>query len=198
MSDGVKANNHYWDAVADEWLMSSPQKLWRKHSDAVNLKLLAQWLTGTRKENLLKTDLFDEAVSEGLLSRMIDHAQHVIGIDISTQVIQDALSMHKTLKTVNADVRTLPFGDRSFDIVVSTSTVDHFKTKTEIVSCLREFHRILRENGQLIITIDNPLNPVIWLRNILPYRLLYKFHMVPYITGKTMGPSQLSRELNKI
>jgi len=43
----------------------------------------------------------------------------------------------------------------------------------------------------LIVTLDNRANPVIALRGLLPYRLLHRFGVLPYVVGATYGPAQL-------
>jgi hypothetical protein len=48
-------------------LLNAPaETLWREHSDAVNGALLVRWLARESCGLLLKTDLFDEAMGEGL------------------------------------------------------------------------------------------------------------------------------------
>jgi hypothetical protein len=42
-----------------------------------------------------------------------------------------------------------------------------------------------------MLNIDNPANPIIWLRNALPFRLLNKLGLVPYHLGATCGPRRL-------
>jgi hypothetical protein len=59
---------HYWDTVARKLQSSGKQSLWRVHSDAVNVALCARWLPKGRMKHLLKTDLFDEAVTDGGIS----------------------------------------------------------------------------------------------------------------------------------
>ncbi len=47
----------YWDEVAERWLESHPQTLWRRHSDSTNTALLERWLPA-HVGSVLKTDLF--------------------------------------------------------------------------------------------------------------------------------------------
>jgi hypothetical protein len=50
---------------------------------------------------------------------------------------------------------------------------------------------VLRPGGQLILTLDNLSNPIILLRNWLPFRLLKRLKIVPYYVGVTLGANRL-------
>jgi SAM-dependent methyltransferase len=72
----------------------------------------------------------------------------------------------------------LNFADATFDLIVSTSTLDHFDRREEFVGALAELNRVLRPGGRMILTLDNPLNPAYlplkWIcRWLAPYRLGY-------------------------
>ena len=56
-----------WDGYGADWVVRKPDQLWRRHSDAVNVALIRQWLPRHGLQRILKTDLFDEAVSEGIV-----------------------------------------------------------------------------------------------------------------------------------
>ncbi len=188
---------HYWDNIAKTWQKDCSQTLWRMHSDAVNIALFSQWLPDATVKCLLKTDVFDEAFSEGLFPLFTSRANNVFGMDISTETLHAASNRHPGLQPTGADVRHLPFANGSLDIVVSNSTLDHFESPDEIIMAIRELHRILRSGGQLLITLDNLANPIIGLRKILPFRLLNRLGIVPYYVGATFGPRRLRRILQQ-
>ncbi len=68
---------------------------------------------------------------------------------------------------VVSDIRNSPFKTESFDQIISNSTLDHFTNKNDIIVSLKELRRMLKPEGVLIITLDNPSNPVVYLRNLL-------------------------------
>ena len=179
------------------YLESGLQRLWRAHSDSVNKGLLTRWLPDREIESLLKTDLFDEAVSDGLSSLLNSLAKRVFYIDTSFEVHQRAKRRHPNLQTIRTDVRCLPFSHGSFDGIISNSTLDHFKSHDEILISLRELYRVLRPGGQLILTLDNLTNPIVLLRNGLPFRLLYRMKIIPYYVGITLGPYRLPHLLKE-
>jgi SAM-dependent methyltransferase len=165
--------------------------LWRAHSDAVNAAVLQRWLPAAPCARVLKTDLWDEAMGRGLHPLLAAHAQRVTGIDFVPGVLAAAAARYPALDAVAADVRRLPFGRATFAAVVSTSTLDHFRTRDDILVALRELHRVLEPAGTLLLTLDNRANPVVALRNALPYPLLRRAGLVPYPVGATCGPRRL-------
>ncbi len=187
------AEARYWDGLAQAWTRTQRQKLWRLHSDAVNGGLFTRWLPVGRLERLLKTDLFDEAYSDGLYPLLASKVQSIFAIDISFLTLHAARSRHTRLRAIGADARRLPFADDVFDIIISNSTLDHFESPYEIIGSLCELRRVLRPGGQLLLTLDNLANPVIALRNVLPFRLLNRMRIVPYYVGASCGPLRLRR-----
>ena len=189
----------YWNEVLeklDRKRVYSPP-LWRVHSDEVNKALVARWFPVGPNGRLLKTDLFDEAVSDGIYPLLTSCSRFILGIDISEQILRAAHSVYTDLQTVLSDVRSLPFTEGSFDFILSNSTLDHFINHREISKSLHELHRILRPEGRLLLTLDNPVNPLITLRQLLPYSLLKRIALVPYFVGLTYGPDRLRRSLEE-
>ena len=166
--------------------------LWRRHSDAVNERLVPPGPLG----RVLKTDLFEEAVGEGLVPLLARAGDEVHGVDADPETVAAAVARcDGTLRATRADVRRLPYPDRHFDAVVSTSTLDHFERFDDVRTSLRELHRVLRPGGVLVLTLDNLANPVVRLRNGLPFGLLHRLGVVPYFVGATCGPRRLRAEL---
>ena len=187
------------ETLDDHWKKDlSSQRLWRVHSDAVSIRLLKDWMPDSNVQCILKSDLFDEALSEGLYPFLYSKGNNVICIDISMSILRDARARYQHLRAVAADVRCLPIHDRIFDVIISNSTLDHFESQDEIVFSLRELHRVLRPNGLLLITLDNPFNPMVSIRNSLPFNLLRRMWLVPYYVGATFGPSRLRSVLDDI
>jgi len=188
----------HWEQVGAEWRQTRPDTLWRAHSDAVHRALLAAWLPQRRMQRILKTDLFDEAVSGGLCPTLVPRAESVTGMDVSLPTVAAARARASGQQAVCADVRRLPFATATFDAVVSNSTLDHFRSEEELVTGLRELRRVLRPGGELLLTLDNPANPIVALRNALPFVLLYRIGLTPYQVGVTCGRWRLCRVLDEL
>lgn len=190
----------YWDQIAEVWDQAPSGALWRRHCDAVNTRLLQRWLPDPALpvDQALKTDLFEEAFGEGLYPLLRSRARNVWGVDVSPHTVRLAQERcGDGLQGISADVRRLPFADNSFDVVVSTSTLDHFDTLTDVAAGLRELRRVLRPTGELLLTLDNLSNPVVATRNALPIRWLNRTGVVPYYVGATCGLGQLTRLLRE-
>ncbi|MEM7528297.1 MAG: class I SAM-dependent methyltransferase [Pseudomonadota bacterium] len=181
----------YWDATAKEWLETRPQSLWRCHSDALLRRLLTRWLPADCGR-LLKTDLFDEAVGEGVLDILAERAAETHGIDMSPAIVEAVRTRPCSLVATVADARALPYDTNSFDCIVSPSTLDHFERADDIYVALSELRRVLRPGGVMILTLDNPANPVVGLRQILPNEPLRRMGVVPYFCGATLTPGALA------
>jgi SAM-dependent methyltransferase len=186
-----------WDEVGEAWQRRRPQRLWRRHSDAVNAALLERWLP-KRCERVLKTDLFDEANGAGLADVLGARAGTVVGVDVAPSMASAAGRDHDVISATVGDARALPFRDGAFDAVVSNSTLDHFRTVDEIDVSLQEIRRVLRPGGELVLTLDNSANPLVWVRNALPFAFLHRVGLVPYFVGATLGPSATAEHLRAV
>jgi SAM-dependent methyltransferase len=193
----TNAETHYWNTIAQIWREAHAHALWRTHSDAVNSTLLEEWWPKDPVGRVLKTDLFEETLGNGLYPLLALRANHIIGMDVSTVTAQAAVTCHGDLHAVGADARCLPFIDEAFDVIVSNSTLDHFVSSAELGASLHELHRVLKTPGLLIITLDNRANPMVALRNAAPFPLLHRLGLVPYYVGATCGPRGLRHLLQQ-
>lgn len=186
-----------WQVSARQFHSIGRQRLWRRCSDAVYLHLLNRILVSGRSRRVLKTDLWDEVYGGGLLPYLKTRSREVFSVDIAQITVQIAQQSQSGLAAVTGDVRSLPFVNNSFDLVVSNSTLDHFEQKTDLLRALGELARVLEPGGQLLISLDNPFNPIVFLRMLLPMRWLMRLGIVPYFVGTTLSVKQLRRALEK-
>ena len=184
---GAAGDRGYWSHVGEAWKAGRPDRLWRAHSDAVNARLLRRWLPREEGGRALKTDLFDEAFGEGLEKPLAEHCATLVGIDLSQVVVEEGVRGRSRLTGVRCDVRALPFANGAFTTVASISSLDHFRAEGGVVAALAELWRVLVPGGRLVLTLDNPANPIVGLRNRLPFRLVHAFGLVPYYVGVTAG-----------
>ena len=199
----LETASDYWDGVGYTWREHQPAALWREFTDHQQLGLISAWLPfacsgaegppGEIFVKLLKTDLFDEVAHFGLVPALLGQGWAIVGIDISALIVAEALVRNPGLEACQADVRCLPFAAGSFDAVFSGSTLDHLDSATAIGEGLVEIARVLRPGGQLILTMDNPANPLIYLRNGPLLALGRKLGIVPYQVGATLARAPLLR-----
>jgi SAM-dependent methyltransferase len=185
----------HWDMVAADWSSRRPDRLWGQHADDINARYLARWFPTERARRTLKTDLFDEAWRQGMVPWLLPRTARMVGIDLSPVAVRSAVRRHGQIAAINADICHLPFGGGTFEIVVSNSTLDHFRDPDQIAFGLSELFRVLEPGGRLLLTLDNGANPLVALRNALPFPLLHRLGLVPYYVGVTWPPATLCRAL---
>lgn len=187
----------YWGMIVRKSLGSNHEDLWRAYMKDVYQRLMDRWLKNSRGGLTLKTDLYDEAVNTyNLMPLFGKKGEGIVGTDLSFEVARAAKRRMMTEwdgwhNVVVSDIRDLSFKSDSFDQIISNSTLDHFPHKKDIIVSLKELQRILKPGGALIITLDNPENPVVFLRNLLPYRLLKSFRLIPFYMGVTVSRPEL-------
>lgn len=191
---GRESDAEYWDVVAGDWAGRERQKLWRVHADSVNGALLRRWLPAAPVGRILKTDAFDEAVGVGL-APLLEERGTLTLMDVSSVIINAAGGKYPEAEAVRADARALPFEAGRFDLVLSNSTLDHFPSYADVDRGLAEIHRVLQPGGTLILTLDNLANPLVALRNVLPFGLLRQLGLVPCYVGVSCGPDRTRRLL---
>ena len=179
-----------WESALSELPRTRRHLFLRAYGDEVNRLLLERWLPKSA-DRVLKTDLFEEAVGGGLARLLGERFQRVDAIDVSRAVADEAVRRHPEINVVCCDVRELPYEDGTFDAVVSTSTLDHFETVAGIAAALRELRRALAPGGTLIVSLDNLANPLVAVRNALPFRWLRRIGLVPHYVGATCRPGEL-------
>lgn len=158
-----------------------------------HLNLVARWAGADNSSRLLKTDLFEEAGGlDALMPDLADHAHTAIGIDRSVSITARAAKHDPRRRGcyVVADVRRLPFASESLDLVVSTSTLDHFQDPADLERSLRELRDAMAQAARLIVTLDNRQNlfdPLL--------RLAVRCGWAPYPMGRSYSVDELRREL---
>jgi SAM-dependent methyltransferase len=169
----------YWDEVATH--ADALPDGWRRHARRAHLDLVHRWV-GAPRGRWLKTDLYEERDAVRALLPALPTASWV-GLDLAAETVRRA----GTRAAVAADVRRLPFADASFDGVLSTSTLDHFEEVESLHVALAELRRVVADGGSLVLTLDNPGNPLIRLRNALPHDVARRTGLVPFAVGRTLG-----------
>ena len=82
----------------------------------------------------------------------------VFGVDVSSAIVRQARAAFgpTPLGASVADVRSLPFGDDSFDAIYSMGTIEHF---AESEAALAEMIRVLRPGGRIVLGVPNRYDP---------------------------------------
>ena len=185
-----------WDSVA-----AKPAPAWyldqvvAEQKRKVHLALVQRWTQDLNPRTVLKTDLFEEAFgTDHVLFDLAPGAALVVGIDVAQATVFGARQRgpQTGFSFLASDVQNLAFRSESFDLVFSNSTLDHFDTRAELLASLQELVRTVRPGGLLIVTLDNPWNPLYpalrwWSRRAAS----------PFVLGASASSSDLSRWLEE-
>lgn len=100
--------------------------------------------------------VLDVACGEGYGSALLARrAARVVGADIAPGAIAHARARYAgqaNLEFCEADCAALPFGDASFDVVVSLETIEHIARQEAF---LDEVRRVLRADGLAVLSCPN-------------------------------------------
>jgi ubiquinone/menaquinone biosynthesis C-methylase UbiE len=89
----------------------------------------------------------------------------VVGIDLETTLETDN---RKRPFGVRGDIGNLPFPSNHFDMVISRSVVEHLEDPPQV---FREFARVLRPGGKVVIITPNKYDYVSLIAAMTPYRV---------------------------
>jgi ubiquinone biosynthesis O-methyltransferase len=126
-----------------------------------------QTLSWLDASNLSRNSMIlDAGCGAGIVTREVAKRGHqVIGVDYSYDMIEKANSICNTdgnlrVKFSQVDVESLPFKDSSFDTIVCLGVITYLEC---VEKTLREFSRILRPGGVLILSSLNKAHLVVYL-----------------------------------
>jgi ubiquinone/menaquinone biosynthesis C-methylase UbiE len=97
----------------------------------------------------------------GFLRDMAVAGACVTGCDFSFAALRVAATrlrigaMHSSAALIQGDAQSLPFGNDSFDLVVSCETIEHLP---DVGAAMKEMHRVTKPGGKLLLTTPNYAN----------------------------------------
>lgn len=92
-------------------------------------------------------------------SNIVGIDQNEMRLNIARDILDD-LSLSNGVELVLGDADKLEFENNSFDVVVSTRLLQYVP---DPMRTIREFYRVLKAGGTIVITVPNKLNPIRYL-----------------------------------
>lgn len=113
-------------------------------------------------------------------------ARELVGVDTGETLLKIGKEVNPFVNTVLARGEDLPFPNENFDVVLSMGLLEHFKDPYLI---LKEWVRVLKCGGLLIVETPNMLNLIFTIYKILNRKKLVWEHW--------WAPNDLIREIKK-
>ncbi|MBI4527960.1 MAG: class I SAM-dependent methyltransferase [Deltaproteobacteria bacterium] len=157
MTDNTRhAERSFWDFTGREIPAFSGAPSTRYYFECEK-RLFEEYLPDLHRKRILKTDLWDEAKNSRILRWVAEQGAEVYGIDISVEILQEALSAFQHHpRFIVSDVRSIGFPSNYFDYLYSMGTVEH---SPQYFTALEECFRVLKKGGRGIIGVPNKLDP---------------------------------------
>ncbi|VEP13474.1 Type 11 methyltransferase [Hyella patelloides LEGE 07179] len=150
-----------------------------------SLSFLQNWADISSEASIL-----DLACGTGELAKLLlakNPQQHITGVDISEKMLEIAKNKLQTYPNINlhnTSVTSLPFTDKSFDIVICANAFHYFEFPQ---LALTEIKRVLKLGGNVII-LD-------WCRDYIFCKILNKWLK---ITDSAHQKCYTQKELNQL
>lgn len=97
-------------------------------------------------------------------SREFSEDVTVVGVDLEEYLNTDN---GRSPYAIRGDLDRLPFSSEAFDLVISRSVVEHLAHPDQV---FREFHRILKPGGRVILSTPNKYDYISIFASLSPYR----------------------------
>jgi len=134
-----------YDAVADEYTARIAAELKHKPFDR---QLLDQFAEQVRDLGLVA----DMGCGPGHVARHLhDRGVRIVGVDLSPQMIECARRLNPSMEFQHGDMMALPVPNETWGGIVAFYSLIHVP-RDRVVTALREFRRVLRPRGVLLLS----------------------------------------------
>jgi ubiquinone/menaquinone biosynthesis C-methylase UbiE len=120
------------------------------------------------KENMKNKKIIEVGCELGVTSMLLSDDFNKTLLDLNPIAIAKTKEAHKKLNKksefIVADMFHMPIRDNQFDIVFNAGVIEHFN-KEDRTKALKEYSRILKDNGVMFIAFPNHYS--------VPYRIAY-------------------------
>ncbi len=159
------------------------QKIWKKHASNISVsdiirdyykpyvfqKELASLINNICEENKY-TRVIEVGCESGITSMLLEKSLEKYFLDLNNEVLQKVEQACRQLKIkgkfISEDMFSMNCPDGFYDVVFNSGVIEHFN-KMERIDILREYSRVLKRDGIMILAIPNHYS--------FPYRSAYLF-----------------------
>lgn len=143
---------------------------YKNKADRERIKIVLKMIGSHKK-------VLDIACYNGYIAQEIKkNSNSVYGLDANTEAISESILKGISAKVANIEL-SLPFQDQSFDLVFAGEIIEHI-VDTDFF--MNEINRILKPNGELIVTTPNVAS--------LDRRLMLLFNINPFFPASFEFP----------
>ena len=125
-----------------------------KYWDSFEKHILDKFIESTKGKKVL-----DAGAGTGRLAiRLHNAGAHVTALDLSPEMLNTIRRKKPAIKTVEGDMETMPFEDKTFDMVFSSLAMVHLK---RVDKFLDECYRVLKDGGKAVVVNVHYRRPLI-------------------------------------
>jgi SAM-dependent methyltransferase len=144
----MKSQDLHFDEIAVEYDNSIPDHVMR-HLDRRRVALATSLVSEGR--------VLDVGCGTGRFIELLPARYDAVGIDVSEGMLEFA--RRKGIEVAQAGADSIPFEDRSFDLVTTFAVLHHLIDPQVVRSALGEMARVVKPGGAVLVWDHNPLNP---------------------------------------
>lgn len=144
----MKSQDVHFDEIADEYDESIPDHV-MQHLDRRRLALATSLVPEGR--------VLDVGCGTGRFIGALPQRYDAVGVDASEGMLE--LARRKGIQVAQAGADSLPFDDRTFDLVTTFAVLHHLIDPEVVRGALGEMARVVKPGGAVLVWDHNPLNP---------------------------------------
>ena len=150
-----KNQRKFWDTLGadnpDAAVIDPSDKLGHKNKYIVSIRNreILFWLQKINKNGLV----LDFGCGSGLTSECLEsNGLNVVGMDVSMVLLRKAHNRRSSskLNVLQYDGTMMPFGNDTFDFIVTYVVLNHLTNQEKLTSVLNELNRIVKRSGVVI------------------------------------------------
>ncbi len=126
--------------------------------------IIKRWLNEAIRKNFPRgSELLHAGCGSGQVDQDLQSEMNITALDISVPALQLYRRNNPRAKAIkHGSILNLPFADETFDGVYDLGVVEHF-THEEINRILRQFHRVLKPGGKVLLFWPHKKATSVWV-----------------------------------